>query len=142
MAMELTVEGLGGVDVRKEFRPTQQPPTMLRILDPDVRKAVGRLNQRYAYRIAKRLFDVLFSLLVIALFSWLFLLVAIAIKVDDPDVSSSSNSCVWEKTGGRSACGGFAPCTSTQKRGLPHSKPLTRRMNPSSRSRMIPVSQE
>ena len=82
--MELTVEGLGRVDVRKEFRPTQQPPTMLRILDPDVRKAVGRLNQRYAYRITKRLFDVLFSLLVIVLFSWLFLLIAIAIKIDDP----------------------------------------------------------
>ena len=84
MAMELTVQGLGRVDVRKEFRPTQQPPTMLRILDPDVRKAVGRLNQRYAYRITKRLFDVLFSLLVIVLFSWLFLLIAIAIKIDDP----------------------------------------------------------
>ena len=84
MAMELTVEGLGRVDVRKEFRPTQQPPTMLRILDPDVRKAAERLNQRYAYRIAKRLFDVLFSLLVIVLLSWLFLLIAIAVKIDDP----------------------------------------------------------
>lgn len=84
MALELTVEGLGRVDVRKEFRPTQQPPTMLRILDPDVRKAAERLNQRYAYRIAKRLFDVLFSLLVIVLLSWLFLLIAIAVKIDDP----------------------------------------------------------
>ena len=84
MAMELTVEGLGRIGVRKEFRPTQQSSTMLRMLDPDVRKAAERLNQRYAYRIAKRIFDVLFSLLVLVLFSWLFLLIAIAIKIDDP----------------------------------------------------------
>ena len=37
------------------------------------------------YKVSKRLFDIAFSLLVIVSFSWLFFLIAIAIKVDDPN---------------------------------------------------------
>ncbi len=47
--------------------------------------AAERLRHgRLGYCAIKRLFDIAFSLLIIVLFSWLFLLTAIAIKVDDP----------------------------------------------------------
>ena len=46
--------------------------------------SVSRLQRRYGYRFAKRTFDVAFSLLVLALFWWVYVVVAIAIKVDDP----------------------------------------------------------
>ena len=39
---------------------------------------------RLGYRFIKRTFDVVFSLLVLVLLSWLFLIIAIAIKLDDP----------------------------------------------------------
>ena len=39
---------------------------------------------RWAYRFIKRAFDVLFSAFVLIGFSWLFLIVAVAIKIDDP----------------------------------------------------------
>ena len=53
--------------------------------DGDVAAAARRLNEgRLVYRALKRAFDVLFSTAVLVVFSWLFLLVAIAIKVDDP----------------------------------------------------------
>ena len=51
----------------------------------DVKVAVERLHgRRVAYCIIKRAFDFIFSLLVVVLFSWLFLLIAVAIKIDDP----------------------------------------------------------
>ena len=46
--------------------------------------SVSRLQRRYGYRFAKRTFDIAFSLLVLALFWWVYVLVTIAIKVDDP----------------------------------------------------------
>lgn len=42
------------------------------------------LEARPAYRIAKRAFDIAFSGAVIVAFSWLFAIIAIAVKVDDP----------------------------------------------------------
>lgn len=39
---------------------------------------------RLGYRFIKRMFDIVFSVLVLILLCWLFLIVAIAIKVDDP----------------------------------------------------------
>ena len=39
---------------------------------------------RWVYRICKRAFDVVFSLAVLVLLSWLYLIIAIAIKLDDP----------------------------------------------------------
>lgn len=45
---------------------------------------VSNLNNRPVYKRVKRLFDVAFSGFVLVCFSWLFLLVAIAVKLDDP----------------------------------------------------------
>ena len=55
--------------------------------EPDAETAASaeRLRHgRLGYCAIKRLFDIAFSLLIIVLFSWLFLLTAIAIKIDDP----------------------------------------------------------
>lgn len=52
--------------------------------DAEVQNAVDALEQRRAYRFAKRAFDIIFSLVIIVAFSWLFLLIAILIKIDDP----------------------------------------------------------
>ena len=53
--------------------------------DPEVRAAAERLRTgRLGYRFAKRAFDVVFSLLVLVGLSWLYAIVAVAIKVDDP----------------------------------------------------------
>ena len=42
------------------------------------------IENRYAYRFIKRGFDIVFSIVVIIAFSWLYALIALAIKVDDP----------------------------------------------------------
>ena len=53
--------------------------------DTETAAAAERLRHgRLGYCAIKRLFDIAFSLLIIVLFSWLFLLTAIAIKIDDP----------------------------------------------------------
>ena len=50
--------------------------------DLEAVQAAQRLASRYGYRIAKRLFDIMFSLLVLVLLSWAYAAVAIAIKHD------------------------------------------------------------
>ena len=51
----------------------------------DTQAAAERLYEnRRAYLFIKRAFDVVFSVLVVVVFCWLFLIVAIAIKIDDP----------------------------------------------------------
>lgn len=52
--------------------------------DPEVAAAAERLSGRHAYRFVKRAFDIVFSLLVLVCFCWLFAVIAIAVKVDDP----------------------------------------------------------
>ena len=52
--------------------------------DEAVNEAAERLKTRYLYRFVKRFFDIVFSLFILIGFSWLFLVIAIAIKVDDP----------------------------------------------------------
>lgn len=42
------------------------------------------IENRPIYRFVKRSFDVVFSAVVIAVFSWLFLIIALAVKIDDP----------------------------------------------------------
>lgn len=54
-------------------------------LDLEAQAAAERLRTgRWAYRLVKRAFDVVFSAFVLVGFSWLFLIVAVAIKIDDP----------------------------------------------------------
>lgn len=54
-------------------------------IDPATQAAAERLRTgRFAYRFCKRTFDAAFSLLVLAGFCWLFAIVAVAIKLDDP----------------------------------------------------------
>ena len=55
-------------------------------IDLEAQAAAERLRSgRYAYRFTKRAFDILFSSAVLVGFSWLFFIVAIAIKIDDPE---------------------------------------------------------
>lgn len=54
-------------------------------MDLEAQAAAERLRTgRWAYRFVKRAFDVAFSAFVLVGFSWLFLIVAVAIKIDDP----------------------------------------------------------
>lgn len=54
-------------------------------LDLEAQAAAERLRTgRWAYRFIKRAFDVLFSAFALVGFSWLFLIVVVAIKIDDP----------------------------------------------------------
>ena len=53
--------------------------------DPAATAAAERLStSRLGYRVFKRAFDIVFSAAVLVCLSWLYVLVAIAIKVDDP----------------------------------------------------------
>lgn len=55
-------------------------------LDPEAARAAERLRTGWwAYRAVKRAFDVCFSACVLVCLSWLFLIVAVAIKLDDPE---------------------------------------------------------
>lgn len=45
---------------------------------------IGEKKSRMGYRFFKRAFDIAFSLSVLIVFSWLFALIAIMIKIDDP----------------------------------------------------------
>ena len=51
---------------------------------PDELQNLQGLEDRPIYRSLKRAFDVVFSVVVFALFWWLYLLLAIVIKIDDP----------------------------------------------------------
>lgn len=50
---------------------------------PDELKNLQGIDGRKAYRAVKRTFDIVFSILIFALFWWLYLLLAIIIKIDD-----------------------------------------------------------
>lgn len=52
--------------------------------DPEVTAAAQGLVHRYGYRFIKRAFDIVFSAVVLVCFSWLYVIVALAIKLDDP----------------------------------------------------------
>lgn len=51
---------------------------------PDELQGLKGLESRKVYRTLKRVFDILFSVVIFALFWWLYLLLAIIIKIDDP----------------------------------------------------------
>lgn len=53
--------------------------------DAETAAAAERLRTgRWGYRLCKRTFDIAFSLIVLVFLSWLYLIIAIAIKLDDP----------------------------------------------------------
>lgn len=51
---------------------------------PEELKNLQGLERRPAYRVLKRAFDITFSLFVLAAFWWLYLVLAIVVKADDP----------------------------------------------------------
>lgn len=53
-------------------------------VDQRAQVAAQRLYRRYGYRFVKRSFDIVFSLLVFVLFWWVFLIAAVAIRLDSP----------------------------------------------------------
>jgi lipopolysaccharide/colanic/teichoic acid biosynthesis glycosyltransferase len=56
-----------------------------RVYELEVAEAARRIaEERSAYHLAKRTTDVVFSAIVLLLFSWLFGLIALAIKIEDP----------------------------------------------------------
>lgn len=67
-------------------RTQEAAPESADVLPPDAEAtaAAQRLQHRYGYRFAKRTCDILISLLVFALLWWVFLWIAIAIKLDTP----------------------------------------------------------
>lgn len=69
----------GGGEARKESGTAKECE------DPEVSIAVETLRTgRLGYRFAKRAFDIVFSALVLVCLSWLFLIIAVLIKLDDP----------------------------------------------------------
>lgn len=53
--------------------------------DEETLRAAEKLcTGRIAYRVAKRSFDIVFSLFILVFFCWLYVAIAIAVKVDDP----------------------------------------------------------
>lgn len=81
MSAELEVPGAIAeqlIDVEDESRAAG--------IDYKTQMAAERLRTgRYAYRFCKRTFDIAFSILVLVGLSWLFGIIAVAIKLDDPD---------------------------------------------------------
>lgn len=72
---------MGGFDVMGAATPDND----ISREDAEAVEAAERLrNGRWGYRMAKRSFDVIFSLFVLVGLSWLFLIIAIAVKLDDP----------------------------------------------------------
>lgn len=55
----------------------------LDIIPPSSERS-GRASRRALYRFAKRVFDIVFSAVAIVLGSWLYALIVLAIKIDDP----------------------------------------------------------
>ncbi|MEG0301884.1 sugar transferase [Gordonibacter sp.] len=78
-AAEKAMHGNLVYDMAEEESEGELPP------DPEVYEAARRIDEeRWFYRFAKRAFDIVFSLTVLVLFCWLFAIIAIAIKIDDP----------------------------------------------------------
>ncbi|MEG1750740.1 MAG: hypothetical protein RR241_03100, partial [Raoultibacter sp.] len=60
---------------------SEEEPTKDLFPDPEVYEAARRIDEeRWFYRFVKRSFDIVFSALVLILFCWLYLFIAIAIK--------------------------------------------------------------
>ena len=96
--------------------------------DPEVSEAVRRLQKsRLGYRFTKRAFDIVFSAFVLVSFSWLFVIVAIAIKIDDPRAPSFSSRSALVRMAKNSTCTSSAACAWMPRTGSPSSGSSTRR---------------
>lgn len=56
----------------------------MQMVEKNIKIDEDKLNHQYAYRIVKRIFDIVASSIAVVLLSPLFLILAIAIKIDDP----------------------------------------------------------
>lgn len=109
--------------------------------DPEVSEAVRRLQKsRLGYRFTKRAFDIVFSAFVLVSFSWLFVIVAIAIKIDDPKAPSFSSRSALVRMAKNSTCTSSAACAWMPRTGSPSSGSLTRKAAQCSRSPRIRAS--
>lgn len=84
---ETSVRAAGEKDVRvSTVRRYDFPGCGSAEKDAETETAAQRLRSgRLGYRFAKRAFDVVFSACVLVCLSWLFLIIAVAIKLDDPE---------------------------------------------------------
>ena len=57
----------------------------MQMVEKNIKIDEDKLNHQYAYRIVKRIFDVIASAIALVLLSPLFLVLAIFIKIDDPN---------------------------------------------------------
>ena len=86
------------------------------------------IEERYLYRFVKRTFDIAFSAAVIVFFSWLYIIVAIAVKVDDPKgpVFFKQERVGWsiigQKSGVVSANAPRPALSALEARGMRHSR--------------------
>ncbi len=109
--------------------------------DPEVSEAVRRLQKsRLGYRFTKRAFDIVFSAFVLVSFSWLFVIVAIAIKIDDPKGPVFFKQKRVGKDGKNSTCTSSAACAWMPRTGSPSSGSSTRKAAQCSRSPRIRAS--
>jgi exopolysaccharide biosynthesis polyprenyl glycosylphosphotransferase len=65
-----------------DFKDSEMEGEEYSCLDYEAAAAAKKLETRYGYRFVKRAFDIAFSLLVIILFGWVYIITAIAIKHD------------------------------------------------------------
>ncbi|WP_271711954.1 sugar transferase [Hugonella massiliensis] len=64
--------------------PTESDVRAARVREALEGVDLAGIEKRYGYRFAKRTFDIAFSALMIVGFCWLFALIAVLIKIDDP----------------------------------------------------------
>ena len=67
------------------YEMVEEEPEEDLLPDLEVYEAARRIDEeRWFYRFVKRAFDLVFSITVLGLFCWLYAIIAIAIKIDDP----------------------------------------------------------
>lgn len=79
--MELDADAVASVESSTDSRVAARRASLREQIDGEPLTGIER---RWAYRFAKRAFDVVFSLLVLVCFCWLYAAIAILVKADDP----------------------------------------------------------
>ena len=90
-AMEVTIESktvrsgmVYELDEREQKLQQESAVRAAKLKEELGTKPITGIESRIVYRFFKRTFDIAFSALMLVAFSWLFAIVAIAIKIDDP----------------------------------------------------------